>query len=61
MHTAESIGGFFTNVLGLNASRYDYVTDFMTAEEWEEAKKHADESKLQRKKLEETKVKENAV
>lgn len=61
LHTAESIGGFFANILGLNASRYAYVTDFMTEEEWEEAKRLADESKLQRKKMEETKVKENAV
>lgn len=61
VHAAETVGGFFVNVMGLNSSRYSYVTDFMTKEEWEEAKKHAEESRVQRKKFEETKDKENAV
>jgi hypothetical protein len=61
LHTAEAIGGFFANIMGLNSSRYSYVTDFMTKEEWEEAKKHAEESKSRRQKMEEAKAKENVV
>ena len=45
---AESVGEVVANVLGLNQSRFEYVTSSMTEEEWEEAR-HINEMKLKKR------------
>eukprot|EP00565_Helicotheca_tamesis_P000584 CAMPEP_0185727484 /NCGR_PEP_ID=MMETSP1171-20130828/3160_1 /TAXON_ID=374046 /ORGANISM="Helicotheca tamensis, Strain CCMP826" /LENGTH=205 /DNA_ID=CAMNT_0028396063 /DNA_START=107 /DNA_END=724 /DNA_ORIENTATION=+ len=45
----ESAGGVVANVFGLYGSKYDYVTSTMTEEQWEEARKTAQERKKKRK------------
>ena len=45
---AEKMGEVATNFLGLNSSRYSDVTDFMTDEEWKEAKQKASDDKAKR-------------
>ncbi len=48
LRIAEKIGETLANAAGLNASRYEYVTDFMTEEEWETARKNAEEARVKR-------------
>ena len=48
LHISESVGGVAASVLGLNESRYAYVTDTMTEEEWEEARRINKERRKQR-------------
>mmetsp|Transcript_14688 Transcript_14688/g.17877 ORF Transcript_14688/g.17877 Transcript_14688/m.17877 type:complete len:170 (+) Transcript_14688:75-584(+) len=45
---AEKIGEVAADTIGLTASRYSYVTDTMTEEQWEDARMVADERKSQR-------------
>ena len=45
---AEKVGGFFVSLLGLNNSRFDDVTAYMTDEEWEIAKENARKDKERR-------------
>lgn len=55
---AEKAGGFFASILGIDKSRYHYVTSTMTEEQWEVARIHAKEKKLRRKEYLEQKKKE---
>lgn len=45
---AENVGEVAANFLGLNTSRYDYVTSTMTDEDWERARNTASERRLKR-------------
>jgi len=47
-HFAESVGEVVAQVLGLNQSRYEYVTSTMTEEEWEEARQISETKRLKR-------------
>jgi hypothetical protein len=46
---AEKVGGFVAGLLGLNNSRFDDVTAYMTDEEWEVARENARRDKEKRK------------
>lgn len=48
LRIAERVGEVLANVTGLNSSRYEYVTTFMSDEEWETARKNADEARERR-------------
>ena len=48
LRIAERVGEALANVSGLNSSRYEYVTTFMSDEEWETARKNADEARERR-------------
>ncbi len=61
LRCAERIGEVATNFLGLNQSRFSDVTDFMTDEEWREAKKRAEEDREKRLAFEKEKKAQNAV
>jgi hypothetical protein len=54
LRTAERLGETVANFFGLNSSNYDYVTSTMTEEQWELAKKNAEEQKTNRQKHEES-------
>jgi len=59
---AEKMGEVASNVLGLNSSRYSDVTDFMTDEEWKEAKERAVDDKAKRNAyLQDQAVKKNKI
>jgi len=45
---AERVGEVIANVLGVNASRFDDVTAFMTDEEWAQAEANAKRDKEKR-------------
>jgi hypothetical protein len=57
---AEKVGGFFVSLLGLNASRYDDVTAYMTDEEWKEARENARKDKEKRQAYLEEKEKQKS-
>mmetsp|Transcript_30037 Transcript_30037/g.36638 ORF Transcript_30037/g.36638 Transcript_30037/m.36638 type:complete len:196 (-) Transcript_30037:411-998(-) len=48
LRVAESVGEVAANVLGLNSSRYDYVTDAMTEEDWARSRQLAEERRKKR-------------
>jgi hypothetical protein len=49
LRAAERIGEVLANITGLNTSRFDYITNAMTEEEWEFARKNEERSRLKRK------------
>jgi len=57
LRCAEKAGEFVANVIGINQSRYDYVTSTMTEEEWAAAEINAKEQKMRRKNYLEEKAK----
>jgi len=62
LRCAEKMGEVASNVLGLNSSRYSDVTDFMTDEEWKEAKERAVDDKAKRNAyLQDQAVKKNKI
>ena len=46
---AEKMGEVISNITGINSSRFAYITDHMTEEEWDEARKNAEEDAVRRK------------
>lgn len=60
LYGAERVGGFFANFLGLNSSRFEDVTAYMSEEDWELAKKNQRVDKQKRRKHLEVKEVKNS-
>ncbi len=54
LRIAEKVGALLANITGLNSPRFDYITDHMSKEEWEEANKNAQDFAEKRKMKKET-------
>ena len=48
LRVAESVGEVAANFLGFTSSRYDYVTDQMTEEDWKRARQASEERRRRR-------------
>ncbi len=55
LRMAEKVGEVLANFTGLNSSRFEDVTVFMSDEEWENARKIADEARVKREQRKEAK------
>lgn len=48
LKVAEKVGEVLANITGINNSRFNHITDHMNDEEWEQARKIAEESRMKR-------------